>query len=313
MSITLYFSKININSHIFNVYNDRKEMQKIFEKLYINIKDGILYGNETVGFDESGKEYHDTTVYKFYSILKFSDLDYTITGKIVKKMTIFINDLDEETGEMINKPTSHTEVIDFYFDILKEIVCFHTTNRFGFKEFNDVFKELINRSMFTEDEEYYFKVSLWREGLELNDIKKQLKKIGNIESLKIDITPPNPDDEILDNIQENGEEYLESIKEGNITQRSILFNSKAPQGLKLNSKMVNQELDRVDNVHSSISSETAIQRGYIHLSATSKNGRTFTTEDSRPVKDTLTEKPSSQRDFALACKDKVNALLTYFT
>lgn len=311
MSTTLYFSKVNLNSHIYNAYNKKSELNKILTLLYTKINDNIIYEKEITGFDTDGNEFNSLVTYKFYSIEKFDkDLNYTITGRIIKKMNIFINNLNEDTGEVVKTPVEHSEVIDFYFDVFKEIVCFHTTNRFGYVEFNDIFKELINLSMSDDPEKYYFDVSLWRQGLNLSDIRKQLIKLGKIETLKIDIIPPNPDDDLLDNIQNNGEEFLEKYKNGNVTHRSILFTSKAPEGLNLDADIIDNELQSIENIHSSLTSEEATRNGYVSLDAISKHGRTYTTEDSKPIKDKLDSKPSNLREFALACKNKVNAILS---
>ncbi|RWZ59856.1 hypothetical protein EQV77_00740 [Halobacillus fulvus] len=312
MSITLYFSKVNINSHIYDVYEDKKVFDGIVKDLSIKIKDNISIENEVTGFDSEGNEYHRSTTYKFYSIEKLNELPFTITGRVLKKMTIFINDLNEETGEIIKRPTENTEVIDFFYDISKEIVAFHTSNRFGYADFNEAFKGLINKSMSDEKEEYYFEVSLWREGLKLDEIKNQLKKIGKLVSLRIEVIPPNPDDDLLNNIQDNGEEFINDFKEGNVTHRSILFDSTAPEGLNIDSNLIDKELNQIGKIHSTLSSEEATRKGYVSIDAVNNNGRSYTTDNSKPVKDRLESKPPTQQKFAKICKRKINALINSF-
>lgn len=311
MSITLYFLKVNINSHIFNVYENKDEFDRIIKLLYNSIKDDIEYKREEKRMDEDGDVHPYEASYKFNSIEKYEgELNYTITGNIVKKTQIYIKEIDEHTGIIRKRPVDNSEVVRFHFDLHKEIVAFHRTNRFGFSDFNLAFKYLLNNSVQGLNEEYHFEVSLLKQGLDVQEIKKQLKEIGDLETLKIEIIPPNPDDELLDNIQENGEEYLTSIKAGNVTQTSILFTSKAPQGLNLESGIIKNELEKIDKIHSKLSSEEATRKGYVNVEASNKNGRSFTTKDSNPVKVRLDDRPQSLYDFAVACKKKISTLIS---
>lgn len=313
MSKTLYFSKVNLNSHIFNVYDKKNDLNEILKKLYLNIENNITYYKETIGIDSEGNAYNDSKSYKFLSIEKYDkELMNTITGRISKKMIIFINEVDETTGEERKIPTEHSEVIMFYFDVYKEIVSFHTSQRFGYVEINNVFKELINKSMENELEDYYFDVAICREGLDLKKIRDEITKIGKLETLNIEVIPPNPDDELLNNIQQNGEKYLSELKQANITNRSILFTSKAPKGLNIKSEMVNKELEKIEGMHSTLSTEKATKNGYVTVSAQNKEGRTYTSEESNPVKDKIESQLTNLHDFALACKKKVNSMINTF-
>ena len=232
MSVTLYFLKVNVSSHILEIYKDKEVKNEIEKKILINIKDNISFTTEFTRRGDNGEDYTEELKYKFHAIEKFdSELDFTIVGKIVKDSTIFVSKYDEKTKRQIKVPTENSEVIDFYYDIRKEVVAYHTSNRFGYVDFANAFQDLLNKNMENEEEKYLFKVKVGRKGLSVDEIKKQLKDIGNIEQLNIVISPPNPDDELLNSIQRDGEEYLENIKRGNITQKSVLFNSDAPKGL----------------------------------------------------------------------------------
>ncbi|MEE6452550.1 hypothetical protein RAH41_18465 [Gottfriedia acidiceleris] len=308
MSVTLYFSKVNINSHILKVYDDKREFDRIIKDLYIKVKDNVEYIKEIIGEDEEGNTFTKEIVYKFNGLQKFGDdLEYTITGRVIKKMTIFINDLDEKTGQITKKPTEHVEVIEFHYDLYKEVIAFHIPNRFGYVEFNQVFRELLNQSMSTPNEKYNFEVSLFRKGLSVESIKQELKKIGKIATLRIDVIPPNPDEELLDSIHENGENYLEQLKKGKITQRSIAFSSTTPEGLDIDAEMIDEELEQIGKIHSKLSSEEAIEKGYITVEGSNVSGRTFTTNDTKPVKDKV-DKPQGLLDFAKVCKNKIASI-----
>lgn len=310
MSVTLYFSKININSHIYNVYEDKKELKRILDLVYLKIKDGVEYKREAQKYQENGETYLYDANYKFSNIHKLDgELKGTIVGTIIKNSKLFINEVDEKTGKIKKKAVPNSEVIDFYFDVHNEIVAFHTTNRFGYQEFNLAFKHLLNISTSEPDEEYNFEVSLLKKGLNVKDIKKELKNIGKLEMLKIEIIPPNPDDGLLDNIQKNGEKYLNSIKAGNITNTSTIFISKTQKGLNLDAKVIEEELEMINKIHPRLSSEEATQNGYVTVEATNKNGRFYTTNDNKPVKDTLDDKPTNPLEFAKACKRKISSIL----
>lgn len=310
MSVTLYYSKINISSHILKIYNDKNVKNGIDKKILINVKDNISFTKEIIRLDSSGEEHIEELKYKFHAIEKFdSELDYTIVGKVIKDSTIFVSKYNEKTKQQIKVPTENSEVIDFFYDIKKEIVVFHTSNRFGYADFTNAFQELLNKSMEVEKEKYLFKVKLVREGLSLDKITKQLKEIGKIEKLTIEINPPNPDDELLDSIQKDGEKYLENIKKGNITQRSVLFASDAPEGLNIDASMIKEELSQISQIHSKLTAEEAQKKGYVYVGAINTSGRTFSTDDNVVVRDRIDTKPRNPKEFALMCKKKVSGIL----
>lgn len=313
MSVTLYFSKININSHIIEIYEEKsaheaQEARKaILKKLYLNIKEDTDYTQKELRKDENGEEFLYEAHFKFNLIEKSND--YTITGNIIKKSYLFVNEVNEKTGEIKKIPVENSEVIPFYFDVYREIVAFYTRNRFGYKVFDYAFKELLNKSMSNEDEEFNFEVSIYKQGLSVDAIQSQLKQIGKLETLKIEIIPPNPDDDLLDAIQQNGEEFLNDIKRGNVTQRSTIFTSTAPAGLNIDAKIIKQELQKLDQIHSKLSSEEATKKGYATVEATNKSGRTFSTNNNKPIKYKLDKKPKNLKEFAQICKQKVLAVV----
>ncbi|MFJ7932113.1 hypothetical protein [Peribacillus sp. NPDC096448] len=313
MSVTLYFSKVSLNSHIYEVYEQKLDLKNVLKTLYLNIREGIEYINEGLRIKEDGESFLYDASYSFNFIEKADgELVDTVIGSVIKTAKIFINDIDKKTGKMTKRAIDNKEVINFYFDVYQEIVVFHTTNRFGYKEFNMAFKELLNKCMFSQDVTYNFEVGLIKQGLNVQEIKQQLRDIGKLEYLKIEVIPPNPDDELLRGIQENGEEYLGDMQAGNVTEKSILFTSSAPEGLNINSKIINKEIEGIDNIHSKLSSNEATKMDYVSVEARNQNGRVYSTKDSRPVKYTLDEKPLNLLDFAKVCKRRLATLLSTF-
>lgn len=306
MSVTLYFSKVNINSHIYDVYENPDKLKQILNLLLINICDDIGYEKQEIGHDEDGESYVYTAYYKFSSVEKLGDkYNNTIVGNVIKKSYLYAKQIDEATGEVKKIPVENNEVIRFYFDVYKEIVAFHRTIRFGYAEFNEAFNELINLSMKKHKKSYNFEVSILRKGLNINEIKKQLKEIGRIETLRIEIIPPNPDESLLNDIHENGEEFLKSVKDGNITSRSILFTSKAQEGLFLDAKIITDELTKVESIHSKLSSEEAIGKGYFTVEAEGKNGRKYSTKNNNPIKDKIDDGIKGIVEYAEVCRNKI--------
>jgi len=310
MSITLYFSKINVNSHIYDVYDEKEDLNSILKKVYLNIKEDTTYTQTETRTNEIGEEFTYEAYFKF-NLIEKSNTDYTIAGNVIKTSNLFVNEINEATGEITKVPVENSEVIPFYFDVYREIVAFYTTNRFGYNVFNYAFKELLNECMSTEDEEFNFEVSILKQGLSVNAIQSQLGQIGKLESLTIEIIPPNPDDDLLDAIQQNGEGegYLNDIKSGNVTHRSTIFTSKAPDGLNIDAKIIKKELQKIDQIHPQLSSEEAIKYGYVTVEATNKNGRAYSTNDNQPTKYKLNEKPKTLKEFAEICKQKVLAIV----
>ncbi|MBP2240330.1 hypothetical protein J2Z40_000885 [Cytobacillus eiseniae] len=306
MSITLYFAKVNINSHILEIYKDKKKRNEILKLVFLNLKEGIKYKKSNLNYTENGETYTYDADYKLNNITKFDD--DTIVGSVIKTSYLFANKLNEETGEVTKIPVENSEVIEFYFDVYKEKIAYYRTNRFGYAEFPQVFKEFLNICMSSKREEYNFEVSVLREGLNVEDIQNQLKKLGRLETLKIEIIPPNPDDELLDGIQDNGEEYIEGIKEGNITYTSTAFESKDSRGLNIDAKLIKKELNKVNNIHPKLTDVKAIRNGYLTVEARNKSGRFFSTNKTKPITDKLEEKPSSIVEFATLCKRKIVSL-----
>jgi len=307
LSITLYFSKININSHILEVYEDKKKRDEILKLVFLNLKEGISYKKENLKYIENGETYTYNADYKLNKIIKMND--NTIVGNVIKTSYLFANKINEETGEVTKIPIENSEMIEFFFDVYKEVIVYYRTNRFGYTEFPEAFKEFINICMSSKQEEYNFEVSVLREGLKVEDIEKELKRIGRLETLKIEIIPPNPDDELLDGIQENGEEFITGVKEGNVTYTSTAFESKDSRGLNLDAKIIKKELNKINNIHSKLTDEKATRNGYVTVEATNKNGRFYSTNNSKPIKDKLEVKPSTITEYAVLCKQKIVSLI----
>jgi len=308
MSKTLYFAKVNLNSHIYNAYDNPSEFEKIFNLIYKKFIEDVKY----VRNDTYQEEYTYTAEYILNHVNKLGKRQ--VVGSIIKKADIFVNtEINKETGEIKKVPIENNELIKFYYDIDKETVAFSRTLRFGHVEFCTAFEYLLNECMKGKKEDYIFKVSLMKTGVDINKIKSEISKLKNIETLRINIIPPNPDDELLSNIQQNGEKLLKSMKSGNITERSILFSSKAPRGLKLDSSEIQNELNLVSNIHSKLSEDKAIRNGYVLVEAKSQDGRKYSTDDNSLITNFIEDDDMvGDSNFANACKRKIAQIIASF-
>lgn len=285
-SVTLYYGKVNLNSsHIFEVYDEKLNITDVLKKLYSSIQDNIKHTR--IDMVDDIETYRAT--YIFDDIEK--DIDtMSIYGKVIKKSNLYANQRDEQ-NRPIKVAVPNEECIQFYFDVMKEAMVFYTTQRFGYNDFIYAMQMLLSESinkMYGSDEEYYnFDVSLKRSNLSMDTLKEELKEIKNIESLRIDIIPPNPDDEILEEIKRNGEKKLDDLKEGNVTYKSTFLQSKSSTGIVLDSSIVEEEIDSAIHMHSKISDDKTLDNGYVQVEATSKDGYTYSTKDRQPIKSTI--------------------------
>lgn len=282
MSSTAYYGKLNLESHILKVYNQKALLREILNEIVVGLNDDLSYTKELTYIDEDGKEHKNEIIYKLGSVQKLeADYNYAVVGYIYKKSVVYLKNVNEKTGEITTRAEDNTEVITFYFDVYKEMVVFYTTQRFGYNEFCEAFQEIIN-GMFQE-KKYIFSIELYRESIKIDNIKEELKKLGSISEIKIDIKAPNPNSDLLDALEKEGSELIENYKKGNVTGRSIVLTSKAPEGLDLDSDIVEAEFENINKIHYKLDSDEAIQKGYVHVDARTEK-KEYSTRDKRPLK-----------------------------
>jgi hypothetical protein len=307
-STTLYYAKVNLNSsHIFEVYDKVYELKDILMKLYESVSDNLKH--ERVDTYQGEEIYK--AIYAFENIRKLEN-EFCIYGELTKSAPVFVKQRDNQ-NKLVKVAVDNEESVKFFFDVIKETVVFYTSNRFGYVEIIEALQRLINTCINEkyggDDEFYHFNVSLIRGNLNIDNIKSELNKLKNIESIKIDIIPPNPDPSILEEIQKNGEKRLNDLKNGNVTYKSTLLQSKSSTGIVLNSEIVNTELNEAINLHTKLSSEEALSKGYVQVEATSTEGRTYSTKDKQPIKYTIDKDYANNiEDFISFCKRSIQSL-----
>jgi len=310
-SMVIYFAKININSHIHKVYeNGNEEKYRILNLLYASMKNDVSYTKHFSWEDiEKDDIYEKDIEFKFSSLDKFGDA--VIVGNVVRTSDLFVTQINPDDNSANKIPVKNSEIIQFYFDSNKEIVAFYTTQRFKYREFEETFERLVNECMKREyKEKYHFEVSLLSKPTNFVDFQEQLKKQKGVSELRFEVVPPNANDEYINNVIENGEVKLEELKDGNITKKSIVFTSKAPNGLNLSSDFFNREFDEMNAVYKTLTDNAKTDKGYVRGLATLLNGKKVTTKDKGLYTRKTDEKNKSKGIFMEICKDFVSSLFS---
>lgn len=283
MGIILYFAKVNINSHIQEVYKEQKSKNEVLDNIFNKIRDNAeCINKKTI---KKGKKlfFHNVKFY-FSSIEKIdNDGEKAIYGKLVKESTVPIKQKNRRTGTVEAKEIEYIEEIPFYFNLYKEVISFYTANRFKQKEIPLALKQLINFCTSDENEIFNFEVALLRKGLKVEEIKEELGKLGKLKQLKITIIPPNVDDDILDEIIAKADGEVKNLKEGNLTEYVVEFTSRDKDGINLNATLINDELDKVGNIHSKITSEQATSKEYVRVEGRTISGENYSTKKGAPI------------------------------
>lgn len=283
MSMTIYFSKLNLASeHVYEAHKDVYYLRPIQDKIFVHLTEELAYERHDQRITIEGEMHTYDAEYKVIRVQK-DEAEGVIIGDICKSSFIFYKEIDEQTKEIKVRTVPNSEVVRFYFDVYKERIGFYTAQRFGYSEFNEAFAGIINKCMEEQGLEYSFSASLCTEGLKLDEIKDELKKMKDIKQLKINFQPPNPDGDLVRRMQQHGEEKLEEMENANVTYVSTIFMSKGSRGLNLDSKLVSDSIGQVEAVHSLKEGE-ATAKGYVTVEALDSEGKKYTTQESKPIK-----------------------------
>lgn len=276
----LWTSKMNIKNYAIYEEGRLKEILRIISS---KIKTGIEYIQWIPYIDENGDEKTYSISYQLSTVEHLGEnYQDAICGYLVKNSKIFTNKIDIETGNTIVKAVDNDEKIIFYFDIKKEIVCFCETRRFSFKLFNEAFAGIINEIL--KEFDYECEFSLYNKNLNLNELRNELRNFGKIKEISVRIIPPNLGDELLDRVIKNGLEKFDKLKDAGVSEKETKLFSNNDNGLDLDSEVLNEALDEIEEMHSYLDSETALENGYLKIEATNKTGKKMTSEELKPLK-----------------------------
>lgn len=299
----IYFSKINLESvQLLALYKEKEIFNNIKRNIHSYFKSGTIYEVLESYKDSAGEVHPIVTKYK----LKIGmESENYIFGTIYKMTTLYYKRLNDNTSEVESHAIPTIEDVRFYFDVDKEIVGYHTRNRFGYKEFNIAFSGILNMCMENNNSDMRFSSTLYNEGLEIEDIEKELKSINNIKRLEFNFKLPNPaDDDMIERLQEKLTNTAEQMEDANASSMSILFDSNGGMGLNIDSTEIKKNISRVSNLTKGIDDKDVTRNGYARVVATSKDGKIYTTEEQKPIKREILDESSDS--FFKACKDTIS-------
>lgn len=298
----LYFSKINLTSvQLFDIYKDEQLLTEVKRSLLSFLENRTVYRIEKTYKDNQGEIRPVITSYELSIGIK---KDSYICGVIYKTTTLYYKKINDVTLEIESNSIPTIEDVKFYFDVDREIIGFHTRNRFGYKEFNEAFAGIINACMEKNLSPLRFSIELYNEGLEINEIENELRNIENIKRLEFRYRLPNPaDDDMLKKLYEDLTDTAEQLEEANANSMSVIFDSDGGTGLNLDSYQIQKNIKNVGNLSSGISDKDAIKNGYVRVIATAKDGKIYTTEEQKPIKREIQD--DSGESFFKACRDTI--------
>lgn len=283
MSITLYFAKLNlISDDIFKLYDSTEDIDTISAALYDAIKANKVWEKERFYIDENGEQRSSVIEYSAH-ILNVDSNTY-VEGWLYKKSNLYYKTLDKQTNTLVQRSTGNTEGNRFVLDLKHGFIGYNTSTRFGYKEFIEAFVNIINLGEATLAYNYRYSISLCVSGINLEEIKKELNNIGRIKELKIRMQPPNPSDDLLDELKERCDGLVKDFKDANVTELEVLYSTKGSSGIDLNAPLVNEKINDIQGLYSGLPVEESTQKGYVSVEATSTSGRKYASGDSKPIK-----------------------------
>ena len=282
MPITLYFAKVNLESEeIYKIYKDPNKKKELSFALLESLQKENCWEKIFYYPGEDGSMQATKIEYQLH-ILSI-DFPY-VEGWVYKKSKLHYNALNENSNELVSQTVYNTEAIRFFFDIENELIGYDTKNRFGYKEFLEAFVNVLNIGLVEYNPKMECSIHLCSKGIDLDDIKRGLSGIGPIKELQIKVQPPNPQNKLLEELQELGESKLEHMREANVTRMETVLRSKGGMGLNLNSKLIDDELSKLQGIHANLPLEEANKNGYLKVAAISNTGRKFSSEEAKPFK-----------------------------
>lgn len=299
MSITVYFGKVNlISEHIYKIYSGELEIREILNDILVNFQHGMRHQEENIYIGEDGQQHSNIIKYSVYIREK---TDTYIRGRVDKESKLVYKEKDPITEELLSKTIANTDAVEFYFDVFREMVGYNTSFRFGHKKFLEIFSIMLNQAAKNAGKEYYFEVDRYTNGIDINNLYEELKKVEGIQKLTFTYKPVNPDTELLNSIINNGKDRLAEYEEANLSSKSILFTSTSKLGLNINSDLIKESMNEVDNLQRDLSAKKATKNGYIKVEVIGKDGITRSTENAAPIKRTI----HKITELAKACEDVI--------
>jgi len=271
----LYVAKVNLISNIQDLYKGNN-LLKMKQAVYAAIPDVVEYKQIISKLNADApirEEYNYTVIIGYRS-------ETELCGTIVRESKIRYKTLKKGKNVKDMSYRYHNpeiaEEITFLYDVFAEKIAFNIKNRFKWKQFMDGMTGIINKCMADNKLDYIFELSMCTTEIDVNKLKDSLKSIPKITELEFKFQLPNPDEDV-EKIKNNPEAYIEGLESGNIDDFSNIFRSK--KGINIDSKPINDNLNMVNQIHSTISGEEALKNGYVKVFASNIEGIHYSSEE----------------------------------
>lgn len=245
----LYLAKVNLNSNIFDVYDNKLAFKDVFSLIYESILDGTDYKtqNKERYIDSYGNPdvYIRESKYRFQEIYKRDS--GVITGKLVRTFNKPSERLNEATNRMVTTYIEESVSIYFYYDVYKEMITFCERQSFGYNQFMNAFTHMLNKCVGI----YEFEIFLQKDKDMLAD---KMKKLRTVQRVRATLIPPNSNEEDLQELRSELL-YMQQCQDANATKMNLDYVS---ENMKMESKVMKDIM-------------TAVSRGYGDVTATGIN------------------------------------------
>lgn len=263
----LYLAKVNLNSNIFEVYDNSLNLTNVLKNIYSKFDMGntVKQRSREYYLDSFGnqKAYYRQSRYSFQEIKKISN--EIITGKLVRDFTKPSERLDPITNTMVTITIEETVSIYFYYDVFHEMITFCERQSFGYNQFMGAFSRLLNQIA----KPYEFEIFLQKDK---DVLEEKLQNLITVQQVKTTLIPPNSNDDDLQDLR-NELSYLQQCQEANAHKMDLTYTS---NDLNMSSKVM-QDI------------KTAVSRGYGDINATgiNRSGRKQTIKSSQDAAYTI--------------------------
>lgn len=250
----LYLAKVNLNSNIFEVYENMLSIDKICNDIYDKINNSnICYESKETkkAQDSLGniRQYESTSSYMFQEIYKFKNEhnEKIITGKLVRTFDRASEEYDIKQKKMIEIHNDESVSIYFYYNVSSELIAFSERQSFGYNQFIRAFTYILNNTM----EKFTFEIFLQKDE---DVLQEKIEQLYVINKIKATLIPPNSNE---DDLQELREElnYIQQFKDTNAIKVDFEYTS---DNMNMESKTM-QDIMK------------AVSRGYGDVTAVGKN------------------------------------------
>ena len=289
----IFFAKVNYDN-IYEVYNKKRELREINNKGFSFLTEKIFYEKIESKKDEEGNILNKEIKYEFLSLEKEDNI---IIGNIIKNDYVYLKKIDRKTTQETRRKEETDESILFYYDVNREIIAFHTTRKFGHIEFSEAFENLLNNTFKKEKQTERFSVGIKNNISSLSKIIKDIKELGVVKELKIDIIPPNWQSTALENMERDSKEGLRKMQEANVTRKSTIFTSNSKEGINIDASIISSNIGEFKLLHKDLDEKDVINNTYGEIVAVSKEGKKYSTKTSDPLKYEIDDKQKSIKGF----------------